>query len=83
MPYEKAQYWQEIAGELVVKNKKTGKLGLDYSTAALVSAVSIAREVNTMKMLQASATDRIEELEDKVKKLEEENKALRELLNNK
>lgn len=78
-----AQYWQEIAGELVVKNKKTGKLGLDYSTAALVSAVSIAREVNTMKMLQASATDRIEELEDKVKKLEEENKALRELLNNK
>ena len=78
-----AQYWQEIASELVVENKKTGKLGLDYSTAALVSAVSIAREVNTMKMWQTSTTDRIEELEDKVKKLEEENKALRELLNSK
>ena len=78
-----AQYWQEIAGELVTENKKTGKLGLDYSTAALVSAVSIAREVNTMKMWQTTTTDRIEELEDKVKKLEEENKALRELLNSK
>lgn len=78
-----AQYWQEIAGELVVANKKTGKLGLDYSTAALVSAVSIAREVNTMKMWQTTTTDRIGELEERVKSLEEENKALRELLNNK
>ena len=78
-----AQYWQEIAGELVVENKKTGKLGLDYSTAALVSAISIAREVNTMKMWQTSTTDRIEELEERVKALEEENKELRELLNSK
>lgn len=77
-----AQYWQEIAGELVVANKKTGKLGLDYSTAALVSAISIAREVNTMKMWQTSTTDRIEELEERVKSLKEENKALREMLNN-
>lgn len=58
-----AQYWQDIAGELVTENKKTGKLGLDYSTAALVSAISIARELE-------SAKQEIQELKDKISALE-------------
>lgn len=75
-----AQYWNDLLPELVSDNN--GVLSLDYATLGVTLGINIAREVNTMKMWQTSTTDRIEELEDKVKKLEEENKELRELLNN-
>lgn len=43
-----AQYWQDVLPE-VVKKQSEGLLTMDYAVAALVSAITLAREVRTLK----------------------------------
>ena len=43
-----AQYWQKILPQVVLKDKD-GMLSMDYSTAALVATISIARELRKIK----------------------------------
>ena len=54
-----AQYWQSVMPEVIWKNKE-GMLTLEYGTAALISSITIAREVAALKQ-------RIKELERKLK----------------
>jgi hypothetical protein len=54
-----AQYWQSVMPEVIWKNKE-GMLTLEYGTAALISSITIAREVTALKR-------RIKELEAKLK----------------
>lgn len=43
-----AQYWEDVLPE-VVKKRSDGMLSMDYAVAALVSAITLAREVRTLK----------------------------------
>ena len=43
-----AQYWQDVLPE-VVRKQSEGLLTMDYAVAALVSAITLAREVRTLK----------------------------------
>lgn len=43
-----AQYWEDVLPE-VVKRRNDGLLSMDYAVAALVSAITLAREVRTLK----------------------------------
>ena len=60
-----AQYWQKVLPEVITGNDKV-RLHMDYSVAALTSAITIAREVVKQ--------------DKKIKQLEEENKQLKEEL---
>lgn len=43
-----AQYWEEVLPE-VVRKQSDGLLTMDYAVAALVSAITLARELRTLK----------------------------------
>lgn len=59
-----AQYWETVLPEVV--NDIEGKKGLDYGAAALVSAITIARDVN--------------DHEKRIRELERENRELKRRL---
>lgn len=60
-----AQYWQKVLPEVITGNDEV-RLHMDYSVAALTSAITVAREVVKQ--------------DKKIKQLEEENKQLKEEL---
>lgn len=53
-----AQDWQEVL-PLAVKTDKEGNLGLNYSTAALASAVTAAREIVALKAKMAELESKL------------------------
>lgn len=56
-----AQYWQVVMPE-VVSQDKSGTLGLDYATTALMSAITVAKEVVALKEEIAQLKAQINEL---------------------
>ena len=65
-----AQYWQAVMPEVVKENKK-GNLGLNYSTAALMSAITVAKEVVELKSKVQSLEEENTELKLRLAKIEE------------
>lgn len=65
-----AQYWRTYLPEVVLENPDK-MLGLDYSRAALLSAIVTARRVLTVESRMLTAEERIESLTAEVTELKE------------
>lgn len=67
-----AQYWRTYLPEVVLENPDK-MLGLDYSRAALLSAIVTARRVLTVESRMLTAEERIAQLEERLSKYENNN----------
>lgn len=62
-----AQYWQNILPQSV--SEFNGKLGLNYSTLALVNTIQLAKEIVTLKNENEELKNRITILEQKIQNI--------------